>query len=340
MQSSMLVSPQPSKYVSFVSDFIDKKLSANEKLHSLTPHLFRPQLPSQDQQEVYQNFDNQKVVHYDKLMLLLSFQNSDVQSEIMKFAQGFQSWLVTKMYCRDEAVNQYSVLVLKELNIKHYFGNPTGILLRHIFKEITLNSDMKEIQGLLHQYNDQEAIILKTKNRLQILLEKTISLASFILKGFSVVGGLYTGYLIYKNSHLMITYAKVQYLPMFVNKVVNHTPSSMIRVASKVYDYRFGVFIFSLLISQTRLNQYPMIIRSFSILSDIAYLPITISEMILELPLKVAYVVYDEIQSKRGKITHFMEEKNNFFQAYRINQALTHAETLFVNQVMNLKVKT
>lgn len=333
------VVPERSSYVSYVSTFIDQKMVTNQKVASLASHICSlPQNKIQIDTNQSSFISNKDVLLYDILLKNVSNLNADLQSKILPQTPGFQAWITAKMYCKDEAVRQYSNLVLKELKIPYLIGDPTEILLRHVFKELTLNSNKAEISKLLEESRTQNTILPQAKSRIIMFVEKVSSLASTILSFAAIPLALYGGYRIWSGIWKVIEYVKVNHLPVLVNKIINHVPAPIIRIATKIYDWRFTIFITSIIVKFTRLNNYRVVRVGTKILSEIAYLPITISQKICELPFKTAYYSYNKIREATAGTIHGMRLGSGFIESWRIANELNEAENVWVDQVMNLKM--
>lgn len=336
MQPGTLTAPAPSNYVNHVTAVIDKKMTNNQQIAALGSIICA--VPMSNSKSIDSDLSNKDVVSYEVVLKNIYRLNSDCQAVILKSTPGFQSWLTGKMYCKDEAIKQYSISVLKELNLSYLFNDPTEVLLRHVFKELTLNSNIEEIDELLGLSRTEEEVVSKSKSYLQLVAEKVISFASAVLSIITIPIAIYSAYLLWSNAHGLIQYAKIEYLPILVNKLINYTPVMMIRIANKIYDWKWTIYLTALVVSISSLNNYRFIRIPIYVLNEFAQLPYRITQKILSLPFAIALKSYEYVHSTSKKTAHLMRQGSNFIESLRLSRELKQAEILFVNQVMKLKV--
>ncbi|MBA3237997.1 MAG: hypothetical protein H0T62_06555 [Parachlamydiaceae bacterium] len=270
-----LITPARSDFINRVSAFIDEKLTTDDRIATLGSSMFKGE-PLSHEEISGQDLSDREIILYDTLLKNLYRLPADPQSEILKSTRGFQSWVVSKMHCKDEAVDLYAKSVLNDLNITYYFGDPTEILLRHVFQELTLNCDVVEVDSILEVYREEAEAVESTKNKMQIIAEKIISVSAIIF--FFLVAAVTIGLLglLYYYSFDLIGSAPIQYLPILF----------------------FG----------------PALIC------------------------KVAMYVFPHIIDATINTSKFMKEGSTLLESVRRARELQQAESLWVNQIMVLKV--
>lgn len=333
VQNGNLIASNPSNYVNYISACIDNKMTQNAQITSLGSILC--QAPPEENTGV--NLSNKEIVFYESLLNNIQKLNADTQSIILINTPGFKAWITCNMYCKDEAVQQYAKLRLEKLGLSYFFDNPKERLLRHVFKELTLNSNRKEVNDLLAQYRAQNELSANAKSQLQIVAEKMTLAVSYVLFFIAIPAACYVGYLVGTNISHLIARAKIEYLPILVNQIINHTPIVMIRKANTIYNWRLTIITTTYLIKNTRLNNYSFIRIPVEILSQAAWLPIKITRELFWLPFTAASHTYSLIHATIRKTSHFMHEGSGFIEALRISHELRKAENLWIDQVMKLK---
>lgn len=334
-----LIAPDRSAFVNHVSECFDRNWSINNQISSLGARLFRAPrsiegLEISDHKDKNNNLTNRDIVLYDVLLKNLHNFPADPQSVILKQANGLQSWIVSKMYCKDEAVNQFAISVLKDLNISFFLCDPTEVLLGHIFKELTVNLQKSEVEEILNTYRDEAEAIEQTKGKAQVIAEKVLSAASTVLYILAIPASIGVGCLIYEKGHDLLDYVKVEYLPILVNKIINNVPSKMILIATTIYEWKTLISFTFFVVSCTRLNNYAFIRIPMTVIKEILYLPATI----LGLPARFGYSIFWKAYDTTHKTAAFMYEGSTLIESIRRARELQHAETLWINQTKALKV--
>ncbi len=270
-----LITPARSDFINRVSAYIDEKLTTDDRIATLGSSMFKGE-PLSHEEISGQDLSDREIILYDTLLKNLYRLPADPQSEILKSTRGFQSWVVSKMHCKDEAVDLYAKSVLNNLEINYYFGDAPEILLRHVFQELTSNCDVNEIDSILEVYREEAEAVESTKNKMQIIAEKVISVFATILHILVIVAVLTFIFLIYYN----------------LDKILEHVPLILM-----------PIFVF---------------------------LP-TIFNMSAE-------YMFPFISDATNKAKQFMEEGSTLLESVRRARELQQAETLWVDQIMALKV--
>ncbi|MBA3238446.1 MAG: hypothetical protein H0T62_08905, partial [Parachlamydiaceae bacterium] len=183
----------------------------------------------------------------------------------------------SKMHCKDEAVDLYAKSVLNNLEINYYFGDAPEILLRHVFQELTSNCDVVEVDSILEVYREEAEAVESTKNKMQIIAEKVISVFATIL-------------------HILVTVAVLTFMFLIwynLEEILEHVP----------------------------------LILTLILIPIMCFLPLICAEY-----------VSPQISDATDKAKQFMEEGSTFLESVRRARELQQAETLWVNQIMALKV--
>lgn len=340
MQFSNLYVPERSNFLNHVASSIDFKAEKkpNGKIASLMQRMFR--LPENRQVQNDDHFNMSPVENLKYHILLSNLHKSprDIQQIIMSQAKGFECWLTMKSYCQDEAIDHYAKKTLVDLNKKYYFGNPIEILIRHTFRELVLNSNIKQINSLIEQFNKEESIINNAKTKFQIICEKVIHCVANIFRIGGILVGIYVGLNIFFREEALTNFLEVKCFPIVANKIVNYVHPKMIKVTSQILDKAFYATILYIVCGYTRLNQYPLLMRSINLIEKVVNFPRRFS-FILRQPLAMAYVVYQKITKTTNTASHLMKQGVSQLEGFRLQQQLQSAENLFVKQIMNLKVK-
>ncbi|MGZ6330372.1 MAG: hypothetical protein ACXWM7_05130, partial [Parachlamydiaceae bacterium] len=323
---NQLKAPAINSFIQRVSQLVDDKLTTNQQIQAMTPHIFR-QPP-------------EGVCHHKDIkegLGIISALPSDSQAVVLMQANGMEAWIVQKIYCTDEAVRTYAALALNALNVSYFFRDPSEVLVRHIFKELTLNSTPEEIDELLSHYRKQQELVDQAKSFLQLAAEKAAIVVTEILKFFTIPLALYAAYLTWVHAKAIMNTFQIEYLPRVANLAINHVSVEIIRVGNKLYDlastiqkYYFTILIATFVVYFTRLSQYRIVRISINCLYEIATLP----KRIAGLPFDTARYVYSQFKSGTQRLIHSMSQGTNFWQAVRLQYELQQAENLWVSQVM------
>ncbi|MBA3603285.1 MAG: hypothetical protein H0W50_06525 [Parachlamydiaceae bacterium] len=317
-----LTVPDRSNFVGVASWAIDEKSMLNNNV----------------QQENYKNLKNPEVVSYSTLLNNVRLLIPDCQSLILKETSGFQSWITAKMYCDDSAVEMYARKVLKDLNISHPLKKATEVFLRHKFNHLVQNSPKRDVDSILQEYYKENNPLEKTATKYQAIAQKVTSFAAIVLTIVGIPLALYGGYRLWACAHQVINFVKAEIVPIVVNKIINYTPLVVIRLATKIYDWRFTIFVTAFVARFTRLNNYSFIRIPLNALSELAY-PSKVINRLYWLPSDIAIFSYNKIRNAASASANFVGEKSGIYARIQRSCDLKDAENLFVHQIMHLKVQ-
>ncbi len=318
-----LTVPDRSNFVEVASWAIDEKSMLNNNV----------------QQVNYKNLQNPEVILYSSLLNNVRLLIPDLQSLILRDTPGFQSWVTAKMYCSDSGVEMYAQKVLKDLNISHPHNHATEVFLRHKFNHLVQNSPKEDVDSILQEYHKENNPLEKTATKYQAIAQKVTSIAAIVLTIVGIPLALYGAYRLWACAHLVLNYVKAEIIPILVNKIVNYTPLVVIRLATKIYDWRFTIFLTAFVASFTRLNNYSFIRIPLNAISELAYLPAKIYNKLSALPFSIAIFAYSKIRNAASVSANFVGEKSGIYARIQRSCDLKDAENLFVHQIMHLKVQ-
>jgi hypothetical protein len=256
---------------------------------------------------------------------------------------SFQSWITTKMYCHDDAVELYANRALEKLNVVHLPNQATETFLRHKFTQLVKNSDKSAVDKLLVEYHKEENPLEKTASKYKATAAKVGSVARFALIVVAVPVGIYTAYHSWAVAHQVLDYAKANILPVIVNKIVKNTPLVIIHLGNTLYDWKltilFATFTTQLLVTFTRLNNYSFIRIPVEYSFKAVVFVVDIPGKISRLPFEIAQFVFFKVFYVAKTGADIVGEKSGIYAQIERNFQLKDAENLFVHQVMQLKVQ-
>lgn len=348
-----LITPIRSEFVSHVASLLDSKATdETEEIKKIFSIVCQPTMvdaPGPIENKLTQIIDlsgnavsKKALLLYETLLKNINtIKIDDIQGHLLKQSLGLNNWITCKIYCREQAVDQYARLVLNTLGISWYFSNPTEVLLSHIFRVLVRNSTAVEQQTLLEKYRPEETILIKTQSYSQIAFEKTAFVGSYLILALSIPTSLYAGYKVYNLSHYFLKKGQFEYLPRSANFLINNVPSKVIRTTSNVaawfYNLQPVFFFAALIVNYTSLSNYSIIQIPINSINYIIRLPAKIIEKIKDIPLYAFGKIINYVLDTGTHAYSTLQNGSTWSEKFRSAYELRRAEKIWVHQVMNLK---